>query len=260
MKRTLPWKKSPISQGIIHVRLAHWKYFHDYLDHQGPHSSACIWRGQRDAAWPLLSSLDRLLTKTTGSAGSVIGQVQQAQQLERFKQAARGRRGSNPRHDLDDNEWWALGQHHGLATPLLDWTSSPYVALYFAFEETLPPTNGERAVWALDAFHLKTTRSLTRPDMLRIVQPRQQDENARLVSQAGLFTRTPPNTSVDQWVRKKYKNERKVPILTRITIPDDKQGACVESLNKMNVNHLSLFPDLIGASRHCNWKIISVVD
>ncbi len=197
MKQALSWAESPLRHGIIHVRLAHWKYFHDYLNHQGFRSTAWIWRGQRDAAWPLLSSLDRLLAKTTGSAGLAIGQAQESQQLARFKQAARGRRGSNPRHDLNDDEWWALGQHHGLATPLLDWTSSPYVALYFAFEEPLPPTKGKRAVWALDAFQLEANLSLTRPEMLRIVRPQQQDENARLVSQAALFTRTPPNTSVD---------------------------------------------------------------
>jgi hypothetical protein len=52
----------------------------------------------------------------------------------------------------DDLSWRALMRHHGVPTRLLDFTYSPYVALYFALRER---TEREQArpvlIWAIDA-------------------------------------------------------------------------------------------------------------
>ena len=50
-------------------------------------------------------------------------------------------------------EWFALMQHHGAPTRLLDWTYSFYVALYFAIAEREDDEDAE--VWALDAKYLE---------------------------------------------------------------------------------------------------------
>ncbi|MBI4330049.1 MAG: FRG domain-containing protein [Chloroflexi bacterium] len=47
------------------------------------------------------------------------------------------------------DEWLALMRHHGVPARLLDFTYSPYVAAYVAFEHADPGT--AVAVWAIDA-------------------------------------------------------------------------------------------------------------
>jgi hypothetical protein len=178
--------------------------------------------------------------------------------LERFKYAARGRRGSTSR-EWTENEWWATGQHFGLATPLLDWTQSPYVAAYFAFEEARGAT-ADRVVYGLDrdATQIRNNEMQedeapsSRPPVLELVDPL-FDENPRLVTQGALFTRPPALVSVEDWVQIFFA-ESTAPVLIRLKIPNGERITALRELEYMNISHLSLFPDLIGASRATNLR------
>jgi hypothetical protein len=89
---------------------------------------------------------------------------------------------------------------------------------------------------------------------LRILDPL-VDENARLVNQNGVFTRSPVGTTVDDWIREAAGGEVELAMI-KIVIPGDDREDCLRHLNQMNINHVTLFPDLDGATRYCNHQLL----
>jgi hypothetical protein len=252
--------------GVATYQLPTWPDFHQFLDRvfpdRGRASHRFIWRGQSRSDWPLDSALDRLFDRVglSGSGTEALEKLSQTH-LENFKYAARGRRGLNPRTDLTENEWWALGQHFGLATPLLDWSHSPFAAAYFAFEEHDDGSGTPfRVVFGLnrDAVQAVNDRIIEaetgdkRPAVLEFIEPL-SDENPRLVSQGAMFTRAPVGVPVEVWVQRAFARSDSE-VLLRVELPKNERTRCLRSLERMNINHLSLFPDLTGASRATNLR------
>jgi hypothetical protein len=245
----------PWGDGFFTIDLSSWKHFHAYVHQEMLKYYTYIWRGQRDSEWKLRSSLDRVLSGTPKADRS----ARVAEHLERFKYASRGR-GAGYSRDMEENEWWAMGQHNGLATPLLDWTESPFVALYFAFSKAERPVSGYRSVWALGDIEgvNKIVRKAHKdpnsaPPTLDYVRPLWGD-NSRLVNQAALSTRGPLGVPVEEWIQ---SNLKKTPygaygLLIHVRIPDEDRLNCLRTLNRMNINHKTLFPDLYGSADYCN--------
>ena len=68
--------------------------------------------------------------------------------LDRFKANAHSHLPGPIPGDNDILEWWAIMQHYGAPTRLLDWTLSPYVAAYFA---VTGEWNKPGAIWVFDS-------------------------------------------------------------------------------------------------------------
>lgn len=219
-----------------------------------------VFRGQRHYKWQLQPTLDRY------SDGPITPEIAR-KQLDQFKLSIRGRLADKSVLE-HDNELWALGQHHGLATPLLDWTLSPYVALFFAFEaeddpnwkdDNGEPDNHSRTVFILNKSFIKDLEG--NDEYPKIVEP-VIDDHGRLVNQAGLFTIAPNGETLETSLLKALdesdvdsdNDAELAKYICRVHIPNSPQfrRQCLNKLRKMNIHHASLFPDLIGASGYCN--------
>lgn len=253
-----------LSGRIPVTRLESWRDFTDLLesDFFNRPSVQLVFRGHRRFDWSLMPTLGRLTTN-----GIVTNELAQTQ-LERFKFAVRGRL-KNPYLVAEDDELWAVGQHYGLMTPLLDWTYSPYVALFFSFhkdDSKEEAANPYRAVYVLNKSFLADNEEETG---IRVWEPR-KDDHGRLVNQAGLFTFSPTDATIenklatvladdelfeDEELRVASEDEQPAILakyICKIYIRNEERDACLRHLRRMNVHHASLFPDLLGASEYCN--------
>ncbi|MDH5389074.1 MAG: FRG domain-containing protein [Gammaproteobacteria bacterium] len=253
MPRTPRWTKGKVQNGVIEFKLTSWKYFSDFINQILLDYTTYIFRGHSEIKWKLEPTLDRIIKRPESPKREA--------HLNAFRYETRGRRGSNPPGMNSANDWWALGQHHGLHTPLLDWTESPFVALYFAASEAHKSKSRNLTVFALSQDSIGYLNDIINDDdeielvnnlkpTVKIVRP-QSDENSRLVSQRGLFTRGPNNIDLETWVRE-YDDEKIGYSLIKISLPSTGIQDCLRYLNRMNINHSTLFPDLTGASEHCN--------
>lgn len=222
------------------------------------HEGKLIYRGQRRYDWSLTPTLARI------SDNEIVREEIAERLLTQFKLSVRGRISDYSLIEKgEDLELWAVGQHHGLKTPLIDWTYSPYVALFFAFNE---PDNMEekdneyRCIYALNKEFIESTES---GSTVQIYEPK-KDGHGRLVNQAGVFTISDYGTSLEVDILDAVEKnltldlseeelaEEVAQYLCKIYIPNTKRDECLKFLRKMNVHHASLFPDLIGASEYSN--------
>lgn len=99
----------------------------EVLSHADGRSGTWVYRGQREPGWHLATTYARFLRAASVSFDLASFYAM----LERFIRRASELQGQDYAA-LSLAQQIALAQHSGLPTPFLDWTYSPFIAVYFA--------------------------------------------------------------------------------------------------------------------------------
>jgi hypothetical protein len=243
------------------------KSWQDFLNWIAELQGSWCFRGQRESAWTLQTSLDRdVRVSTPGGHSHLDRRNVENKLLFRFKQQAHQFVPHTPPVD-DIASWFALMQHYGAPTRLLDWTSSPYVALYFAVEEKRARDDGYSAVWAIDLDWLETKRQkhlesidpkdraaylsglLEQRGAPLVVKIDPSQANERMSAQQGfflwkLYEGTPFFDQILISMMTDPIQER--PVIRKLKVGEDLRIEFLERLQSVNIHRGSLFPGLDG--------------
>jgi len=247
-----------------------WEEARDQLVSAASGGGPVYFRGQSRAEWRLESRFGRLLKvlaeQYNWSRGEVENKREELQRnlLEQFRDALAwipGAPGFSKDQDVEENEFVALAQHYGLPTPLLDWTRSPYIAAFLAFDgdkTTVFHSHQKVAIWVLDARALETLLSNAHKaplDVLRrerrprldIVQIR-GNANRRMVYQEGLFTRAfMVEDDIENYLQSRSRYAPRT-VLTKIVLPGGEQEKVLRDLSLMAITPVALMNDADGAA------------
>lgn len=149
----------------------------------------------------------------------------------------------------DDWHWLALAQQHGLATRLLDWSSNPLVAAFFACNEN---NDKDGAIFAYLGGKVLLEQSFKQSTPWDSTEPvcfRPHIKSRRLSAQSGQFTvSAEPNKCFSEQIR---ENEK----LLKLVVAKGYKKTLQLELARYAVHWGTLFPDLDGHSRFCNWQV-----
>ena len=228
--------------------------FLDTLKHRKRLAQPIWFRGQERADWDLKPTISRV----------VKGIIAEPPLITRFKQNAFALLSDRPESEW---EWLFVMRHHGVPTRLLDWSESPLVGLYFAVDGE-PKYDG--AIWNLLPIELNKIANIVPQHPAEIpgfgddpilnnylpsnlanelkssllpaaaIAPR---NTRRMQAQHGVFTITHREQhGLDQIGKQDH--------IWRLLIPARVKPRMRAELAALNINRLSLFPELDHVAAH----------
>jgi len=191
-----------------------------------------LFRGQGDVNYKLISSFDRQFQET-----EISERVRKYQRVvSHFTELYRERSDQN----ASPEAILSAAQHYGLPTRLLDWSSNPFVAAYFAFNFAALQNQrrGSVAIWSID----RRSKLIHQDLGLNVFKAQ---GNTRASAQQGYFSNlTGLHDNLEEYAEDCTKQSE--PLLTRFILPVSEARNAFSYLNSVGFNSFSLFPDTLG--------------
>ncbi|PQJ46365.1 hypothetical protein BTN99_13640 [Vibrio campbellii] len=220
-----------------------------------------IFRGQANFDWTLESSLARTFreaSKIRSSGSRLTREIDKLSHervmIDRFRRHAHLYLKHLPETN-DDLSWLSMMQHYGAPTRLLDFSFSPYIALYFALESG----DGDAALYCINSQALVQEDQEYFSDRQNAIYGRimekHNDEpclysfeptfsNERLLSQQGVLVATNSLSFTHEETLDGYRNREKEIIKYRI--PANMRYSGIRLLHRMNIISSIIYPGLEG--------------
>lgn len=206
-----------------------------------------MFRGQRES-WPLLPKIARITPRSTRLKD-------ERRMVDEFRRSLGEYNVTKPRDNWD---MLSLAQHHGLATRLLDWSSNPLAALWFAIESPAVKRKDNSfpnaCVYFLPLDDADFVKDKNRGDPFstgKTLFLAPDFVSKRIGVQKGYFS-VHRITRGHKWVPLEANRDYKE-YIHRIDIPHKCFSQIRRSLTQCGINRSTLFPDLDGLSSFITW-------
>jgi hypothetical protein len=220
-----------------------------------PSMSTLLFRGQSDSCWRLKTTLERYapdslkvkdyyraIHRAKSQFESLTQQRWEIQTLSDYEDSLMKSQEYFAQWDVRVYQYMIYLRHHGFPSPLLDWSASPYVAAFFAFNQATKSSHV--SIYAYLEYPSQAKQFSPESVAIYGVAPNIQSHPRHVLQQCEYTICT--IKSDDHWIYSCHEDvfareDEEQDVLWKFNIPSSERLKVLRLLDRYNLNAFSLF-------------------